>query len=179
MGREGFLQGVELPVRLKALDGFDLAPVGLDAEDEAGPDRETVEQNGARTADAVLASQVRSCVTEIMTQHIGKGPSRFDLDFMSVAIDGDPHEVDIFHEDSPSYACDSLMAVRRRSGVMGSRSISMSRCDRASATALAIAAGAPMVPPSPIPLAPVSVYSQGVSKCRISTVGISIAVGTR
>jgi hypothetical protein len=62
---------------------------------------------------------------------------------------------------------------------MGNASTSMSRCESASATALAMAAGAPMVPPSPIPLAPVSENSQGVSRWSISMGGISVVVGTR
>jgi hypothetical protein len=95
------LQGIELTVRLEAFNSLDLTAVGLDTEDEAGPDRETVQQNGACTADAMLASQVRSRVTEIVTQHIGKGASRFDLDFMSLAVDGKPHGVDVFHERFP------------------------------------------------------------------------------
>ena len=55
----------------------------------------------------------------------------------------------------------------------------MPRWPTASATAVAMQPGAPMVPPSPIPLAPVSECSEGVSRCSISTVGISRAVGTR
>ncbi|MFD0648521.1 hypothetical protein ACFQ2Y_07435 [Streptomyces malaysiensis subsp. malaysiensis] len=48
----------------------------------------------------------------------------------------------------------------------------------ASLTALSTAAGAPMVPPSPAPFAPVSVKAQGVSRWWITTSGISCAVGT-
>ena len=55
----------------------------------------------------------------------------------------------------------------------------MPRWATASATAVATHAGAPIVPPSPIPLAPVSENSDGVSRWSISTRGISPAVGTR
>ena len=49
----------------------------------------------------------------------------------------------------------------------------------ASLTALSTAAGAPMVPPSPMPLAPVSLNADGVSRWTISMGQISAAVGAR
>jgi hypothetical protein len=58
-------------------------------------------------------------------------------------------------------------------------STSIPRCATASATALAMHAGAPIMPPSPIPFAPVCENCDGVSRWRISIRGISHAVGTR
>ena len=49
----------------------------------------------------------------------------------------------------------------------------------ASLTALSTAAGAPIVPPSPMPLAPVSLCADGVSRWTISTGQSSAAVGAR
>ena len=49
----------------------------------------------------------------------------------------------------------------------------------ASLTAFSTAAGAPIVPPSPIPLAPVSLCADGVSRWVISTGHSSAAVGAR
>jgi hypothetical protein len=63
--------------------------------------------------------------------------------------------------------------------VIGMQSISTPRCASASLTAVAMHAGAPIVPPSPIPFAPVSENCDGVSRWRISIGGISDAVGTR
>src|SRR5580704_5955517 len=51
--------------------------------------------------------------------------------------------------------------------------------ENASATALAIAAGGAMAPPSPRPLTPYSVVSAGVTRCSMRMKGISPAVGTR
>src|SRR5258707_1116588 len=50
---------------------------------------------------------------------------------------------------------------------------------RASATAVAIAAGPPTMPDSAIPLIPLHVLGEGEDKCWISTLGISVAVGSR
>ena len=50
---------------------------------------------------------------------------------------------------------------------------------RASAIAFAMAAGAPIVPPSPIPRKPPTLFSAGVSRCSTSMDGISAADGTR
>ena len=49
----------------------------------------------------------------------------------------------------------------------------------ASATAFATAAWLPMAPPSPMPLKPPGLVVDGVSRCPISTVGTSVAVGSR
>src|SRR6266540_5173240 len=68
---------------------------------------------------------------------------------------------------------------KRRSGVTGSSVISIPSGARASATALAMAAGAPMVPPSPTPLKPPRVDGDGCSRCITSTHGSSAAVGIR
>src|SRR5262249_45471365 len=49
---------------------------------------------------------------------------------------------------------------------------------KASATALAIAAGGAIAPPSPNPFTPYSVVSAGVTRCAMRTSGISGAHGT-
>ncbi len=53
---------------------------------------------------------------------------------------------------------------KSRSGLTGSSATSIPSGDRASAIALAMAAGAPMVPPSPMPRNPPSVTGDGVSR---------------
>src|SRR5262249_20147650 len=49
----------------------------------------------------------------------------------------------------------------------------------ASSTALAMAAGGEMAPPSPMPLMPKGLRGEGYSRCTVSMAGSSIAVGTR
>src|SRR2546425_155154 len=49
----------------------------------------------------------------------------------------------------------------------------------ASSTALAMAAGGEMAPPSPIPLMPRGLRGDGYSRCTVSMAGSSMAVGTR
>src|SRR5947209_3395804 len=68
---------------------------------------------------------------------------------------------------------------KRRSGVTGNSLISIPSGDSASATALATTAGAPMVPPSPIPRKPPSVVGDSASRWTTSIGGISHAEGTR
>ena len=65
-----------------------------------------------------------------------------------------------------------------RSGVRGSSS-SAGSAPRASTTAFTTAAGAPMIPDSPIPLIPLSVNGDGVSMCTMSMSGTSPTDGTR
>ena len=56
-----------------------------------------------------------------------------------------------------------------RCGVAGISSIETPKGESASFTALRIAAGAPIAPPSPRPLAPVTEPAAGVSRCRNSS----------
>ena len=49
----------------------------------------------------------------------------------------------------------------------------------ASSTALAMAAGGEIAPPSPMPLRPSGFRGDGYSRCTVSIGGSSIAVGTR
>src|SRR5437867_6979302 len=65
---------------------------------------------------------------------------------------------------------------KTRSGGIGNSSISS---PRASLTAFAWHAGAPIVADSPIPLKPPAVRGEGVSRWMIVTGGISFAVGIR
>ena len=66
-----------------------------------------------------------------------------------------------------------LSAALMRCGVAGISSIEMPNGESASLTALRIAAGAPIVPPSPRPLAPVRDDAAGVSMWCSSIAGIS------
>ena len=61
---------------------------------------------------------------------------------------------------------------------MGSATMRTPSGRTASATALARAAGAPIVPPSPIPLTPPGMRGAGVCRCPISKAGTSSARGS-
>ena len=64
-------------------------------------------------------------------------------------------------------------------GVIGNSPTAAPRSARASFTALAIAAGGPMAPVSPMPFWPKCVSGDGVSMCGIRIGGISAAPGSR
>src|SRR3954451_3513577 len=171
---ERLLQRVELAVLGQPLDGLDVQVVGLDAEHEAGARRLALDEHGAGATDAVLAADVRAGEAEVVAQHVGERAPGLDHGLAADAVDGDRDEVRIAHACSRSRS-----ASCRRSGVIGMRSISAPRWASASLTAVAMHAGAPIVPPSPMPLAPVSENCDGVSRWRISMSGISQEVGTR
>src|SRR6202049_3341693 len=82
------------------------------------------------------------------------------------------------HSVSP---CPRLLAVsitrNTRSGVIVSSKISAPGGASASARALAMAAGAPIVPPSPIPRKPPTVDGDFASRWTVSIDGTSLAVG--
>ena len=71
------------------------------------------------------------------------------------------------------------MSARTRSGVIGSSVTAPGIC-KASSTAEAMAAPAPLMPASPAPLAPSGLRGLGASsKISASTGGVSAAVGMR
>src|SRR4029077_9037891 len=69
---EGLLQRVQArAVSREALDGVHPAAVDLDREDEAGARGLAVDQDGARSARAVLAAQMRPGEAPLPAQQIG------------------------------------------------------------------------------------------------------------
>src|SRR5207244_8935273 len=64
-------------------------------------------------------------------------------------------------------------------GVIGMSTWRTPRCQSASTTALAIAAGAPTVADSPTPLAPRGWCGEGVHVLSVSHFGVSTAVGSK
>ena len=99
-GAESALQPVVLAERLldggqravgrgDALDGGDLAAVGLHREDQAGAHRLPVEQDGARAADAVLAAQVGAGELAALAQEVGQGQPGLDRRPPQPPVDGD------------------------------------------------------------------------------------------
>src|SRR6185503_16830346 len=76
-------------------------------------------------------------------------------------------------------AAPSAISSSTRDGPRGARVTRTPNGASASSTALAIAAGGEMAPPSPMPLTPRGLRGDGNSRCTVSTSGTSIAVGTR
>src|SRR5690242_13037449 len=79
------------------------------------------------------------------------------------------------------YSVTPLSRRRRQivGGVMGMSTWRTPRCQRASTTALAMAAGAPTVADSPTPFAPSGWCGDGVTVWPVSHLGVSTAVGSR
>src|SRR5438094_947145 len=72
----------------------------------------------------------------------------------------------------------SISSFQTFGGVIGISICRTPRCQRASTTALAIAAGAPTVADSPTPFAPIGWCGEGVQVLSVSHAGVSIDVGT-
>src|SRR5207245_3951885 len=81
--------------------------------------------------------------------------------------------------DSSLFGCPTFPWQSKSHTRVGDRGKAVGSIARASATALAIAAPALIVFPSPSPFAPSGVRGEGVSWCAISTGGISPTVGHR
>src|SRR3712207_769863 len=69
---ERLLDGVQLVAGGQALDRGELGSVGLDGEQQAGPDRFTVHQHRAGAAHAVLAADVRAGEAEVLAEEVGE-----------------------------------------------------------------------------------------------------------
>ena len=96
-------------------DGRHGVAVGGDREDEAGADRDAVEQHRARAADAVLAAEVRAGQAEVHAQEVGQQPARRGLAAPGDAVDGHGDLMQLLaHGATASYAAFSERAVRTR-----------------------------------------------------------------
>src|ERR1700724_405779 len=150
-------------------DGWSEGPVdsahpgtlGLHREHQAGAHRLVFDQHGAGAADAVLAAEMGAGETAILAQRIGQAASRLDAYRVLIAVHRESDVLSFAH-------CASQPASRSnckiRCGVIGISKIPTPNGASASETALSTAAGAPIVPPSPTPLAPVRLASVKVSK---------------
>src|SRR5262249_48071709 len=157
----------------KALDGPDFLPVRLHSEHQAGTQRLAIHEHSARTADAVLTTDVGPGLSAILANRIRQRPPRLNRDRMSTAVNGERNGSLSAHEAVSA----RRNAARMRCGVAGISSISTPKGESASLIALTTAAGAPMQPPSPRPFAFVIEFGLGVSMWCNSIGGISCAVG--
>ena len=86
---ERLLQRREHRVAGERLDRLHRRAVGLDREQAAAADRDAVEADRARAADAVLAADVRAGEAEAMPEEVGQEQARLDLLDDDLAVDGD------------------------------------------------------------------------------------------
>src|SRR3989442_8904041 len=139
-------------------------------------------RRGAGRVRAILRIPAgRTVAEDLRGESSGSGPHR------RAAGGGGPQGPDAAHGAAGGVTPEGRRRLQRRaarsrnsrSPVTGSSVISIPSGARASATALATAAGAPIVPPSPTPLKPPSVVGEGRSTWWTSIAGTSPAVGTR
>ena len=93
---EGLLQRVEPAVRHQAFDGEDVASIALDAEDQAGEDRLSIEQNRTGSAFSQLAAVLRAAEIEILTKDFEKRFVRSERHFYGFGVHGQ-REMDVGH----------------------------------------------------------------------------------
>src|SRR5215468_1918829 len=169
----------------QALHGADLGAVGLHPEDQAGAHRRAVQPYRARAADTVLAAHGRTGVTEVVAEHVGERPPGLHQQFVLGAVDPQPHLMLVRHAASSPDSCSAGTAPAPASAALTSAGSTgmWSKLTpvplSASLTALSTHPGAPIMPPSPMPLAPLSLKADGVCRWITSTGHISAAVGTR
>ena len=162
-GEDGLAIGGEaLDPRQPEIDRRDVAdigegPYGGDAGQGAGrggvdPDQPAVRHRRAHHAHGELVREA-----DIGGELAVPGHQRAIFEALDRAADE-------AHGDHAAFAAAARSAARMRWGVAGNSSIETPNGESASLTALTIAAGAPMVPPSPRPLALVTEAGVSVSR---------------
>ena len=166
MIHEGLLHRVELVAIGKPFDGTDCSFIRLHGKHQAGAYGFAVDDDRACAADPVLAADMRAGLSAIFTDRIDQRAARLDSDRMIAAVDGEC-DVGLVRSFGLSPAHSVFFfdrkAARMRCGVAGISSMSTPNGESASLIALTTAAGAPMQPPSPRPLAFVIELALGVS----------------
>ena len=85
---EGLLQRMEIAVRRQPFDRLDRRAVGLNREQKAGPDRCAVEADGAGSAHAMLAADVRAGQSQGVTEEVRQQQPRLDELAVAPTVDG-------------------------------------------------------------------------------------------
>ena len=85
---EGLLQRMEIAVRRQPFDRLDRRAVSLNREQQSGPDRCAVEANGAGSAHAVLAADVRAGQSQCVTEEVRQQQPRLDELAVAPTVDG-------------------------------------------------------------------------------------------
>src|ERR1700730_14114019 len=179
---EAALQAVMVPERLlqrvqfvacgEPLDSAHPGTLGLHREHQAGAHRLVVDQHGAGAADAVLAAEMGAGETAILAQRIGQAAPWLNADRVLIAVHRESDVLSFAH-------CASHPASRSnckiRCGVIGISKIPTPNGASASETALSTAAGAPIVPPSPTPLASSTTTNRSISTWPVAMSTATIA----
>ncbi len=100
----------------EALDGADLAPLGLDREHQAGAHRVAVDQHGAGAADAVLAAEMGAGEAAVLAERVGERAPRLDRDRVRRAVH---RERDRPPGHAAAFLSAARIAARMRCGVAG------------------------------------------------------------
>ena len=161
MLHEGALQRVELFSVGQAFDGADFFAVRLDRKHQTGAHRRAVDQHRAGAAHAMLAADMGAGLAAIFADGVDQRAARFDANAVRSPVDRQRDFASLAH------AIVFLAwrnAARMRCGVAGISLMATPNGVSASLMALRIAAGAPIVPPSPRPLERVIVASLSVSR---------------
>src|SRR5262249_61169925 len=80
MIHEGLLHWMQPVAVSQAFDGPDLFAVGLHGEHQAGAHRFAIDNDCASAAHTMLATDMGSCLSAILTDGIGRGTPRLDGD---------------------------------------------------------------------------------------------------
>src|SRR5262249_7448534 len=138
--------------------------------------RLAIDQHGAGAAHPVLAADVGAGLSAVLADRIDQRAARLDADRVRLPVD---RQRDVASFAHPFFVVARRSAARMRRGVARGSSIVTPNGASASLMALRTAAGAPMAPPSPRPLACVRVVPSSVSRWSTSIGGISRLVGGR
>ena len=113
---ERLLQRVQLVAVRQALDGADLASLGLHREHQARAHRFAVDQHRAGAADAVLAADMGPGLAAIVADGIDQGAPRIDAHAVTASVDGEGDLAFLDHAAACSSArrvtvCDEVAAI--------------------------------------------------------------------
>jgi hypothetical protein len=81
-----------LPVSGEPFDRDDLAPLGLDAEEQAGEDRPVIDQHRAGAAFPELAAVLGARQPEVLAQHLEESLVRLGGDLSELAVDAEAEQ---------------------------------------------------------------------------------------
>src|SRR5258708_666522 len=90
------LQRGQFVVMRDSLDRDDAAAFRLNRQDQARANRGTIDNDGAGTADAMLAAEMRPGQPQLLAQTVGEVGARLDLhlDGLAVDVETDAHQTD-------------------------------------------------------------------------------------
>src|SRR4029078_5834719 len=148
--RKGARQRMRCVAVGETLDGADRHAFGLRGEHQARAHRVASDDDRAGAADAVLAADMGAGLAAVRADGVSERAPRLDPDGMVAAVDV---ESDIDRAGHARFSIAPRNAAPILRGVAGISSICTPNGVSASLMALSTAAGAPIAPPSPTPLA--------------------------